>query len=173
MDQSKPVALLQHSAKVGFGLIALIILAFITSDIHTMALCMMKTPIDWVQTPPPSAKLNCTTRYFRYDLSLKVQVCNERESDSVTFYLNDDMLRSFSAKESTDLIDWLRRCSGPAHGPSCPLFSTGYPDCPSYTPFSLTDYICHHNATINLVINKVRFMKKESNEVMLFLLQTR
>ena len=171
MDQPKSVVLFQQSVKVGLGLIGLVILGFITSDIHAMAMCMLKAPKDWITNTPSPNKFNCTTGYFRLDLDLKVEVCSGYESNTVNFYLKNAALRSYSTKDSADFVDWLRRCSGPVHGSSCPLYATGRRDCPSYTPLSLTDYMCHQNTSMYLVINGLRLSKNESNDVLSFLLR--
>ena len=172
MDTPLSVILCRHAVKLGLGIFFVVILSFITSDIHAMAACMLKsTPIDWVTNAPPPQKLNCTAGYFRPDLDLKVEVCRGYESSMVTFYLTNATLRSYSTKDSTELVDWLRRCSGPVHGTACPLFSTGRSDFPSYTPLSFTVYMCHHNNSMNLVIHGIRLSKKESNDVLAFLLR--
>jgi hypothetical protein len=159
-----------QTLKLGLGVITLIILGFITSDIHEMARCLMKLPIDWGVTPPP----NCSTNYFGYGLDLKVVVCRGDESSVVNFYQKDTMLRSFSAKETPNMVDWLHRCSGPQiKTPTCPLYETGRPDCPSYNPLTLNDYLCFQDDYLILVINKFRLTKKESDDVIAFLLRER
>ena len=160
---------LKQSIKLGLGAMALIVLVLINSNIHELVLCLMKNPIDKVVVAPPSLSPNCTSRSFRHGLA--VDICQGEDTSMVAFYLKDTILRSYSDAEATRLVDWLRRCTGPDYRQACPLYPSSNPKCPSYSLLNSLDYICHLNDSSYLVINRFPFMKKESKDVIAFLLR--
>lgn len=171
MENQSASKIFKQALMWGLGVATLVTLAFFTSSIHAMALCMMKAPVDWEVHAPVH---HCTIRAFgdTPERDLKVQICGEAESSAVTFYLKNTTLRSFLAADAVNLVTWLRQCYRPSNDPQCPIHTTNRPDCPAYTPFTLTDYLCHHNRSISLVINGFR-LQKESNAVVSFLLRHR
>ena len=173
MDPQRPlsVELFKQRIKLALGATALVVLVLINSNIHQMVLCLMRAPLDKVMVSPPPLMPNCTRHTFRHGLDLRVDVCRGEETGMVAFYLENAILRSYSLEDSTRLVDWLRRCTGHDFLLVCPLYSSSMPDCTYYSPLNPNDFICYRNTTMYLVINRFRFSKKESMNVLAFILQ--
>ena len=171
-QSSLAMVLCKQSLTIGISTTALIVLVLINSNVHQMMLCLLKNPIDKVTVAPPPSILNCTSKTFHHGIDLRVDVCRGDVDNKVAFFLKKTILRSYTDDDATRLADWLRRCTAPGLFPptTCLFYPTNNPECPDYSPFNENDFLCHHNNTMHLVINRFRFMKKESKDVIDFIL---
>ena len=98
---------------------------------------------------------------------------------AIVFHLDDSVFRAYSGNESSALVSWLRRCSGPDASKACPIFPTRSshqefhgPQCLHYSPFNEWDYLCYNvNYKLEfMVLDGFRFSNWETKEIIDYIL---
>lgn len=155
------------------GLSLLGMLALINFNIQELLACLMKLPVEpsTLQLPLGS---NCTSKVFEDDLHIRLEVCHSQGAPAIALYVDESILRVYSLRETTGFVDWARRCGGKDMRKSCHIYPNTNPACPffAYTTNPPEQHLCYSaDFKINyLVIETVRFSKKETVGLMLYIL---
>ena len=155
------------------GISLLGMLALINFNIQELLACLMKLPVEpsTLQLPLGS---NCTSKVFEDDLHIRLEVCHSQGAPAIALYVDESILRVYSLRETTGFVDWARRCGGKDMRKSCHIYPNTNPACPffAYTTNPPEQHLCYSaDFKINyLVIETVRFSKKETVGLMLYIL---
>jgi hypothetical protein len=151
-----------QSCQLIFGVAMVTVLILINADIRQLVDCLLKAPIDRTFLAP--APLNCTRLDSHYDLKIRVDVCDPAV---IAIYVNNSVLRSYSGRNATGLVDWLNRCYRSDYLKACPVYSTV--TCPHYIPHADAG-ICYYNNQLEyFAISDFRFSRRESFDLLTFI----
>lgn len=124
---------MQTSSIVVFVLSSIVCIGFVWSQLPHILSLLSPSVVPPIVPLDPMFPVNCTSHIPSLDINLSVEICEiQNKVPSISFYLDNSVLLTYSGNDTMSLIDHLRRCILSSPRMACPMYEIA--ECPNYSP---------------------------------------